>query len=228
VLNIIYFLSSRHPYEIEIYPGVGPRCAQIFGWSTGLVETINDAHCDVSIIDNRLENSDLGYIEKFLARSHPRFPIFFKLSDPDMPIYGQSTDRYVLQRADVPGVHYISIYDPDGPLRDFMATLKRSKVVRLPFPYDASQEVEGGFEKRRRKVFLSGAADRRLYPLRSTPRRQMRLNPLLRLIVTDLPHPGYPTSGRSPRHAITFERFVRYAPQYSHFFLCSPPVIAAS
>jgi hypothetical protein len=220
-MNIVYFLSPRHPYETVIYSGVGPRYAQIFGWPTASLETIAKADCDIGIIDNRLMNTDLDLIDVFLAQRQRRFPIFFKLSDPDMPTYREEVTRYIFRQANVPGVHYISIYDPEGPLQDFMATLSRSHVLRLPFPYDAKQEVECEFDDRRRAVFLSGSADPRpLYPLRSRLRRQIWVNPLLRLVVTDLPHPGYPERGEAPRHDLVFERFVRRAAQYSHFFLC--------
>ncbi len=67
---------------------------------------------------------------------------------------------------DLPGVHYFSIYDPEGPLLDFVRSLKRSRVVRLPYPYDASKQIDRDFALRKRRILLSGAQSRKLYPLR--------------------------------------------------------------
>jgi hypothetical protein len=219
-VKILYFLSSTHPYETVIYPGVGPRYAKTFGWPTLFLDQLSEAECDIGIIDNRLTPSDYGLIDAFLARSKKRFPVFFKLSDPDMPTYADQTKQFALAKKDFDGVHYLSIYDPAGPLQDFIAALKRSKVFRLPYAYDRSQEVERGFESRRRKVFLSGADSATLYPLRGRMHWRMKTNPLMWFTVTVLKHPGYPEFDPAPRHNIMFERYVEYASQFTHFFLC--------
>lgn len=219
-MKIVYFLSPTHPYETVIYPGVGPRYAKAFGWPTLYLDRLPEAECDIGIIDSRMTPADYGLIDAFLARPKRRFPIFFKLSDSDMPLYADPTTQFILAKKDMDGAHYLSIYDPAGPLQDFIASLKRSKTLRLPFPYDRSQELERSFETRRRKVFLSGAKNEKLYPLRTRMRRRMKINPLMWLAVTVLKHPGYPESGRTPRHNIIFERYIEYASQFSHFFLC--------
>ena len=220
-MKIVYFVSSKYPYETAIYPGVGPRYARMFGWPIGTFEQMAETDCDIGVIDNRTLPGDHPLIEAFLAQSTRRFPIFFKLSDPDMPTYTHATARYAFEKKDAAGVHYLSIYDLEGPLREFAQTLKRSRILHLPFPYDRTREIDMRFDGRRRRVFLSGAYGRELYPLRSLLRRQRRKNPLLRLAVSNLPHPGYPESGKPRRHEITFERFIGHAAQFTHFFLCS-------
>ena len=219
-MKIIYFLSPAHPYETVIYPGVGPRYAKAFGWPTLNLDQLAEAECDIGIVDNRLTPSDYGLIDSFLAQSKKRFPILFKLSDPDMPVYADPTTQFILARKDVDGVHYLSIYDPAGPLQDFIVSLKRSKTFRLPFPYDRNRELEKSFESRKRKVFLSGAENAALYPLRTRIHQRMKINPLMWPAVTVLKHPGYPEFSQEPRHNIMFDRYVEYAAQFSHFFLC--------
>jgi len=219
-LKIIYFLSPRYPYETVIYPGVGPLYAKSFGWPTANIDRLWEVECDIGIVDNRLMEADFETIDAFLADSARRFPLFFKLSDPDMPAYADKTTRYTLAKKDVAGAHYISIYNPAGPLKEFMASMKRSRMVRLPFPYDRSREIDRDFDGKKRGVFLSGANHPELYPMRALLHRQRTVNPLLRFAVPVLRHPGYPENGKEPLHDIMFGRFVEYAARFSHFFLC--------
>ena len=220
-MKIVYFISSSFPYETLIYPGVGPRFARSFGWSIESIRSIRDATCDVGIIDGRLTTEDFGHIDAFLAASPKRtFPIFFRLSDPEMPTYDQADDRYVFLKKDLPGVHYVSLYDPEGPVLDFVRSLKRSRVVRLPYPYDESRQIDRDFDKRQRRVFLSGAKRRKLYPLRHSLHRKRRWNPLAWLVVSKLRHPGYPDCGQPQRHPIVHERYIDHAAGFTHFFLC--------
>ena len=156
-MRIVYFISPKFRYETVIYSGVGPRFAQSFGWPIEPISSILDVTCDVGLIDGRLTEEDFGQIDAFLAGSSKKtFPIFFRLSDPEMPTYEGEEDKYVFRKKDLPGVHYFSIYDPEGPLLDFVRSLKHSRVVRLPYPYDASKQIERDFALRRRRVFLSG------------------------------------------------------------------------
>ncbi|HWE06087.1 MAG TPA: hypothetical protein VG274_05215, partial [Rhizomicrobium sp.] len=163
--------------------------------------------------------ADRAQLDRELAQTRG-FPVLFKLSDPEAPNYRDENTRYIFQQADAPGVHYLSIYDPEGPLQAFVASLRRSKVLRLPFPYDATREVERGFGERRRRVFLSGTQSRIGYPLRTALHRQRIFNPMLRFAVSELPHPGYADGGERLRHTLIFKAFVAHAAQFSHFFLC--------
>jgi hypothetical protein len=220
-MRIVYFISSNFPYETVIYSGVGPRFARSFGWPIEPISSILEVQCDAGIIDGRLTAEDMEKIDEFLAAPRKMsFPIFFRLSDPDMPTYSGEGDKYVFRKKDMPGVHYVSIYEPEGPLLEFVGSLQRSRVVRLPYPFDASKQVQRDFSQRTRRIFLSGAQSRTLYPLRYSLHRKRRWNPLARLAVAELRHPGYPESGRPPRHAIVHERFIVHAAGFTHFFLC--------
>ena len=221
LVKIAYFISSKFQYEKVIYPGVGPRFAQSFGWPIESIGSLGDARCDAGIIDGRLTREDFEQIDTFLTSSAKgAFPIFFRLSDPEMPTYDHEDDRYVFLKKDLPGVHYFSLYDPEGPMLDFVRSLKRSHVVRLPYPYDVSRQIDRGFDQRKRRVFLSGAKRRKLYPLRHGLHRKRRWNPLARLVVSELRHPGYPDSGQRLKHAVVHERYIDHAAGFTHFFLC--------
>jgi len=220
-MKLIYFVSSEFDYETVLYAGVGPRFARSFGWQTEPIRTIMDIPCDVGMIDGRLTESDIRQLDAFLAQSPAkRFPIFFRLSDPDMPTYTRESDLYGLRMKDRPGVHYVSLYDPEGPLLEFIKSLKRSSVVRLSYPYDFSREIDQSFAMRRRQVFLSGQQNSRLYPLRHSLRQARTSRWLARLAVTELPHPGYADIGRSRKHEIIHERYIEFAARFTHFFLC--------
>ncbi|MGA2800844.1 MAG: hypothetical protein ABSE97_00500 [Verrucomicrobiota bacterium] len=220
-MKIVYFISSNFPYETVIYSGIGPRFARSFGWPTEPISSIRDVTCDVGLIDGRLMEGDFGQIDAFLAASPKRaFPIFFRLSDPEMPTCDHEWNSYVFRKKDLPGVHYVSIYDPEGSVLDFVRSLKRSRVVRLPYPYDASKQIDRDFALRKRRVFLSGAQSRKLYPLRHGLRRKRRWNPLARLAVSELRHPGYPDIGERQRHDVVHERYIDHAAGFTHFFLC--------
>ena len=92
---------------------MGPRFAQSFGWPIEPISSIFNVTCDAGLIDGRLTDEDFGQIDAFLAASSKRtFPIFFRLSDPEMPTYEGAEDKYVFRQKDLPGVHYFSIYDP--------------------------------------------------------------------------------------------------------------------
>ncbi len=220
-MEITYFVSGSHPYEEAIYFGVGPSFGAAFGWRVEPVERLTACACDIGVLDNRLEPEDVNIIEAFLARpAERRIPIFFRISDPDMVLSANPCVKYIFSCADRPGVHFATTYDPEGPFRDFVQKLAISRVVHLPYPYERRREVDCGLEARRRRIFLAGANDPKLYPLRQKLRRQRGRNPLLRAIITDLPHPGYPDKGAALKHAIVRERFVDYAARFTHFFLC--------
>lgn len=220
-MKIVYFVSSTHPYERAIYPGVGPSFANALGWPVAKLNDIASIQFDVGIIDNRLEVGDVRDLQDFLTVSYDRrSPVFFRVSDPDMPRAKNQNIRFIFDQANRPGVHYVSAYQPEGALLEFSRTLRSSRLIELPYPYDPSRELEIDFASRIRGVFVSGAASKRIYPLRHRIRSQRHWNPFLRRRVFDLPHPGYPEQLEQPRHMITHDRYVRLASCFTHFFLC--------
>lgn len=219
-MEIVYFHSDTHPYEKAIYPGVGPAFAKPLGWRTEKLSRLSQAAYDVAVVDNRLEPGDVTALKAFLVRpARSRQPLFFRISDPEMPLSDNPQVQFIFQQRDTPGVHYATTYDPAGPFLDFTRSLRASRVVHLPFAYDASREVEVDLASRQRRLFLSGAHNGVLYPVRYRLRRRRRWNPLLRFRVYDLRHPGYPEQ-QTLRHNITHGRFVDLASRFTHFFLC--------
>lgn len=220
-MRIVYFCSDTHPYEKAIYPGVGPAFARPLGWETRPISALDNGNFDVGVVDNRLEDGDVTRLRRYLALpSKGRSAIFFRVSDPDMPDSPDPNIRFIFDCADVPGVHYATTYDPAGSFLAFAGRLKVSGIVRLPFAYDSSREIDAPFPGRSRGLFLSGGNSRALYPVRHALRRKRRWSPLLRYLVHDLRHPGYPEHGKPPRHDITHHRFVAHAARFTHFFLC--------
>jgi hypothetical protein len=220
-LRVIYFHSDTHPYDKAIYPGVGPAFARPLSWEARPISQIGQGDCEVAIVDNRLEPGDVERLKKHLAVPASRRPLlFFRVSDPDMPETTNPCVRFIFDCADHPGVHYATTYDPEGPFLAFVTTLKVSRVVHLPYPYDSSREVEVRLAGRRRKIFLSGSNSKTLYPMRYALRRKRSRFPWLRPFLFDLKHPGYPENGKPPRHDITHACFVSLASQFTHFFLC--------
>ncbi|TGQ01448.1 MULTISPECIES: hypothetical protein [unclassified Mesorhizobium] len=220
-MRIIYFHSDTHPYDKAIYPGVGPAFARPFSWEARPISQIGRGHCEVAVVDNRLEPGDVEVLKKHLAvPASDRPALFFRVSDSDMPETTNPCVRFIFDCADHPGVHYATTYDPEGPFLAFVGTLKVSRVVHLPYPYDTSREVEIPLAGRRRGVFLSGSNSRTLYPVRYALRRRRARFPWLRLFIFDLKHPGYPEHGKPPRHDFTHARYIGLAAQFSHFFLC--------
>ncbi len=215
----IFFVSSRFPFHLVIYPGSGPEFAAAYDWPVQPLDTIASADCDMAVVENRLDVEDIAPLEVFLNAKSRRFPVFFKLSDPTMPRSRNPGVRYILGKADAPGVHYLSVYRPAGPLADFVSTLRRSRVAIAPFAYEPSREVAVAFAERRRRIFLSGARSRRLYPLRESLNRRVAWNPLVRRLVDRLPHPGYPDVGERKRHDVVRDRYVQRAARSTHFFL---------
>jgi len=220
-LRIIYFHSDTHPYDKAIYPGVGPAFARPLSWEARPISQISQGDCEVAVVDNRLEPGDVELLKRHLAVPASRRPLlFFRVSDPDMPETANPWVRFIFDCADHPGVHYATTYEPEGPFLAFVTTLKVSRVVHLPYPYDSSREVEVPLVGRRRKIFLSGSNSKTLYPLRYALRRRRSQLPWLRWVIFDLKHPGYPEHGKAPRHDITHARFIGLAAEFTHFFLC--------
>lgn len=216
----VFFVSREFPFHLVIYPGCGPAYGRAFGWSVRAIDEIGSADCEVGIVENRLQAADLAHLDRFLARPcSQRFPLFFKLSDPEMPLSKNEGVRWIFAQRDRPGVHFLSVYDPAGPLAEALAGMKTSRVARAPFPYDRSREVERPLAGRRRRVFLAGADDPHLYPFRSAMFRRCSRNPLARLALAPLPHPGYPDIGARRRHDVIGTRFIERAAQCTHFFL---------
>lgn len=214
-----FFVSRTYPFHLGIYPGAGPEFGHAYGWEVRTVDELASVTCDAGIVENRLLDPDLEHLERFLtARSRPPFPLLFKISDPDMPRSNRSGVRYILEKRDAPGIHYLSVYEPAGPARDFFGSLRSSRVVQAPYPYDVRREVDRPLDSRARRVFLSGARSRRLYPFRESMFRRFSFNPVARCVMARLPHPGYPPGTRRV-HDIVREQFVAYAARYTHFFL---------
>ncbi len=221
IVEVVYFYSDTHAYRDAIYPGVGPAFARPLGWRTEPLSAIREASHDVAVIDPRLEQGDVVELEKYLgASAQRRAPLFFRVSDPDMPVSNKKFVKFIFEQKDRGGVHYASTYDPEGPLLEFFRPLKTSVVAHLPYTYDIAREIEVDLAARKRRLFLSGANGRVLYPLRSGLRKHRRWNPLLRRYVFDLRHPGYPDSGTDVRHQIVRDRYVSFAAQFTHFFQC--------
>jgi hypothetical protein len=216
----VFFTSRDFPWHLVIYPGSGPPFGRAYGWTVRPIDEIGAADCDVGIVENRLLAGDVACLERHLAApGGPRFPLVLKVSDPEMPLSRHEGTRWLFSVADRPGVHYASVYEPAGPLGEFLAARRASKTVRVPFPYDATREVERPFHDRRRRVFLSGAHNRRLYPFREALFRRHAWNPLARAVLHRLPHPGYPDTGATPRHDVVGARYVERAARFTHFLL---------
>jgi len=220
-LRIVYFHSDTHAYEKAIYPGVGPAFARPLGWEARPISAMEVGNFDVGVVDNRLEDGDVARLKHYLAPSaKDRAAIFFRVSDSDMPESRNPNTRFIFDCGDQPGVHYATTYDPEGPFLTFASRLKTSRIVHLPFAYDASREVDILLSGRGRRLFLSGSNSRALYPVRHALRRKRRWSPVLGYLVYDLKHPGYPEHGKPPLHDITHDRFIDLAARFTHFFLC--------
>ena len=213
----IFFVSCAFPFVI--YPGSGPEFGEAYGWEVRTLDELSATECDVALVENRLCQSDLVLLDRFLsAPNGPRFPVFFKISDPWMPCSRNKEVRYIFAKRDAPGVHYATVYQPAGPAAEFFASLTVSCVVRTPYPYEKRREVDRPMTDRQRRVFLSGARRRKLYPFRETLFRRFSFNPVARRTLARLPHPGYSITGNLC-HDVIREKFVAYAARFTHFFL---------
>jgi hypothetical protein len=220
-MNIVYFISSQFDYASAIYPGVGAPVGRSLGWQVETIDNMAATSCEVGVVDNRLTPVDVANLEQFLSKpASARFPLFFRVSDPDMPRYHSEPVKFIFRCRDEPGIHYASVYEPAGPLGTFLDSMSVSRVALLPYAYEIEREVDRVMAQRKRRIFFSGKRGRGLYPLRATLERKRRFNPLVRLIVADLPHPGYPESGRPQAHSIVGRRYIQHAAGFTHFFLC--------
>jgi len=216
----VFFVSREFPFHLVIYPGSGPEFGRSYGWPIATVDEIGEQDADALVIENRLRESDVSRLDRFLAEpARRRPPLFLKVSDPEMPLSNDVGVRWILAQRDRPGVHFLSVYEPRGPLADALRGLRVSRVVRAPYPYERRREVDRAVAERRRRLFLSGARSRRLYPSRSALVRRRAWNPILRAAVARLRHPGYPDLGATPRHDVVREKYVDLAARHTHFFL---------
>lgn len=215
----VFFVSRLFPFHLVIYPGSGPGFGRAYGWPVEAIDDIGTVDFDIAIIENRLTEADIAVLDRYLANPRGRGAVLFKMSDPEMPRSRNAGVRFILGKADAPGVHYVSVYEPAGPLAEFFAALRRSRVVTAPFPYEPQREIHTPIGERARRVFLSGARNRRIYPFRESLYRRTGWNPLARRFVDRLGHPGYPDTGRPARHDIVGERYVERAAGSTHFFL---------
>lgn len=215
----VFFVSRLFPFHLVIYPGSGAGFGRAYGWPVEPIDRIASVDFDVAIVENRLLEGDIATLEAFLTGASRKRAVFFKMSDPEMPRSRDPGVRYILGKADERDVHYLSVYEPAGPLAAFFAGLRRSRVVAAPFPYETEREVDVPIVGRACRVFLSGARHRRIYPLRESLYRRVAWNPLARRLVDRLPHPGYPDTGKPARHDIIRERYVARASESTHFFL---------
>src|SRR3569833_2989137 len=131
-MRVAYFSSDTHPYHMAIYPGVGPAFARPLGWPALPLSQLASGACDVAVVDNRLEAPDVALLESLLERpAAERPPIFFRISDPDMPRSDNAHVQFIFRQANRPGVHFATTYDPAGPNQEKVRSRSQSKVVPL-------------------------------------------------------------------------------------------------
>ena len=137
----VFFVSRLFPFHLVIYPGSGPGFGRAYGWAVEAIDDIGTVDFDIAIIENRLTEADIAVLDRYLANPRGRGAVLFKMSDPEMPQSRNAGVRFILGKADAPGVHYLSVYEPAGPLAEFFAGLRRSRVVTAPFPYEPQREI---------------------------------------------------------------------------------------
>lgn len=220
-MRIVYFTASQFDYGKVIYPGVGARFGNALGWEVASVAQLAGTEFDTAVVDPRVQPEDIPYLEDYLSRpAARRAPLFFKITDPETPLSKNPAQRYTFEQADRAGVHYATAYEPAGPLQEFFEGLSVSIVAPLPFPYDTQREIDIPMDGRKRKVLLTGEQWRRIYPLRHKALMTWKWNPLGRLAMDVLRHPGYPDAGTKPTHNITHDRFVAKLGEYKLALMC--------
>ncbi len=125
---------TRIAMTMRFISGSGRALGAAYNWRVEPLSNLTSCRCDVGIIDNRLEADDVRSIEMFLSRVPERqFPVFFRISDPDMPLSRKSKRPNLFSPAAIgPGVHFATTYTPEGPFKAYVESLKRSRIVSLP------------------------------------------------------------------------------------------------
>lgn len=210
-----YVLSGAFHYERTIVPDQGPAYAAAMGWPTLPLDALREAPPGVCVIDQRITEGEGARLQTWLRTRASPSPVLLKVVDP-YPEYTRDHPYYRLLFAvvNLPGVHFLTVYEPRERTEELRQQCTTSRMLWLPYAYVASAEREVPMAGRRRRVLLTGAMEPGVYPTRAALARRQRFDPVVRLGVDRLPHPGYPDIGHTLKHQAVGPAFVDRLTQY--------------
>lgn len=223
--RILYVVSDTFPYHLLISDDAGARFAESYGFPISNVSEATQHAADVLIVDNRLARGEFEAVRALALAAEVREQlVFFKIVDPVWSEDEAGADQHYYDFLDgvrdIPNVHFLTVYEPAIVAPSLFERCERSTVVHLPYAYNEDQELMVSGKRRHRKIFLSGQIGQAGYPLRTACYRLWRRNPIGRLLISYLPHPGYPDIGQAMQHAIVHGKFLHVMARFQYAFVC--------
>jgi len=213
----IFLLSESFNYSRMITHDAGVGYAQRMGWEQAKLKDWQQYSDRLIIIDNRITEAECEWVENLILQQRDT-PFMLRVIDPYLANRDHPYYRLLFQVKERPNVRYLSPYQPTelvAELRDVVG----DRMVILPYPFVAEDNVDTGMRERRRQMIFSGARHPHIYPERQVLIDTVRRNPLLWGKVHHLKHPGYPDIGQTQRHSIIGQQYVTYLSRFRWMFL---------
>lgn len=214
----IVLLSESFNYSQMITYDAGVGYAQRMGWECAGLSQWQQYHDRLNIIDCRISETECEWLEDLIQRKQ-QMRFILRVVDPYYSNHSQAYYRLLFRIKDRENVHFLSPYQPTELVKQLQETADDRKVIWLPYPFTAENNINTGIQARRKQVIFSGARNPHLYPERQAFISSVRRNPWLWGKVHHLHHPGYPDVGQPQQHRITGEHYISYLSRFRWMFI---------
>jgi hypothetical protein len=218
-LQVCYLISAKFDYDGLIAPDAGPSFANDYGWPTRTLAGVRDMSPEIAIVDPRFPAEEIPELHASIRESSTVFVL--RVCDPFWEYTrGHCWYRFVSEMLDHPRFHVMLTYQPAEVTALLATRARRSQFVFAPYVYRPDHELPIDHANRSRKLLLSGASSRSVYPLRAQIRRVASFWPWLRLSSTSLPHPGY-LKGPNLLHSVIGRAYIARLAAFRFAAVCS-------
>lgn len=220
-INLI--VSEKFNYEKAIVPDCGYEYARALGISSVPISKADFSSSSIWIIDNRIEATEHSFLLPLLAR-HKQTKTLIRVIDP----YWETADttphlHFAFKASRLPNVGFLSPYQPEEVIK-FLSdnALSTGAFFVSPYPYEKENEIEieATWEKRSKKIALSGRRNAEVYPYREFMYRKRWTDPNMWGMIRTLTHPGYPDLNHALLHKRVGRSFVEWLSRSEVCYLC--------
>ena len=216
-------VSEKFNYKQTIVPDCGYEYAKALGISSVPISKADFSSSGIWILDNRIEETENALLLPLLAK-HKKTKILIRVIDP----YWETADatphlHFAFKASRLPNVGFLSPYQPEEVVKFlFDNALQTGGFFVSPYPYEKESEleIEATWEKRSKKIALSGRRNANVYPYRESMYRKQWADLKMWGKFRILNHPGYPDLNNALLHKKVGRSFVEWLSKSEICYLC--------
>lgn len=215
--KVIYVLSNNFNYDDLICCDAGYGYAESLGLETSLLGNLSINVNQAYFIDNRLLESELGILTKYILEN-PDVLFILKIVDPCEHHKHHYYYKFLFSSIQFNNIFYVSVYSFAGLTKE-LADIVKNRIEFLPFPYLKEKEIiHYKCTDRINKIIVSGVVEKFIYPERYRFVEWMKI-PIIRKIIARLEHPGYKDLNSTLIHSNVGDKYVKFLSGYKYMFV---------